>query len=552
MFFDNPILRRELLDRLRSWKTFAALLCVAAISSGLVLLRWPTDATIDVVSQGAMLVFQPLAFALVLAVMMLVPPFPATSLVTERRKGTLALLLNSPISPLQIYWGKLVSNVCLALILISASLPAMAACLAMGGISFVDHVLPLSLILLAMAVQYSAVGLWVSIRSTSSDSSLRMTYACVLALAVLSLGPLVWIGNLSGIWGHVAQWLTALSPISALQHITATQSATAALGISTGLIEFLAASGLLTLGFAISTVHQLDPLRLDRPRPVGKVVGKSGSSTSLLRRLNYLVDPQQRKASIPWWLNPVMVKEFRTRKFGRLHWLLRLVALCAIISLLLTVLAATGSVSWGVERIAGPLVLMQLALLLLVGPSLGANLIAAEVESGGWQLLRATPFPAWRILTGKLMSVVWTMILVLLATLPGYAVLSYIQPALSGQVNNVIISLLIAVAMVVAVSGCVSAFCRSTAVATATSYGILLTLFVGTLLVWLARGKPFGPLLVERLLQFNPAAAALSEMNAPGFEQYHLTPASWWMGGGVAVLCLTILTIRTWWMTRPD
>ena len=28
-----------------------------------------------------------------------------------------------------------------------------------------------------------------------------------------------------------------------------------------------------------------------------------------------------------------MVKEFRTRKFGRLHWLLRLVALCGIISL---------------------------------------------------------------------------------------------------------------------------------------------------------------------------------------------------------------------------
>ncbi|MEZ6078545.1 MAG: hypothetical protein R3C56_23600 [Pirellulaceae bacterium] len=80
---------------------------------------------------------------------------------------------------------------------------------------------------------------------------------------------------------------------------------------------------------AIITVRQLDPLQLDRPRPTGKVVSRAaGNSPSLLRRLNYLVDPQQRKASIPWWLNPVMVKEFRTRKFGRLHWLLRLVALC--------------------------------------------------------------------------------------------------------------------------------------------------------------------------------------------------------------------------------
>lgn len=139
MFWNNPILRRELLDRLRSWKTLTALLTVALVSSGLVLLRWPTDATIDIVSQGAMQVFRPLAFALTMAVMMLIPPFPATSLVSERRKGTLALLLNSPTTPLQLYWGKLASNVLLSLILISACLPATAACLAMGGISLTDR-----------------------------------------------------------------------------------------------------------------------------------------------------------------------------------------------------------------------------------------------------------------------------------------------------------------------------------------------------------------------------------------------------------------------------
>ncbi|MEZ6078544.1 MAG: hypothetical protein R3C56_23595 [Pirellulaceae bacterium] len=75
--------------------------------------------------------------------------------------------------------------------------------------------------LFIMAVQYTAVGLWISLRSSSSDASLRMTYAAVLALAVLSIGPLVWIGNLSGAAAWVAQWLTALSPISALQHISA-------------------------------------------------------------------------------------------------------------------------------------------------------------------------------------------------------------------------------------------------------------------------------------------------------------------------------------------
>ena len=71
--WNNPVLRRELSERLGSWKTLAAVLAVVTVSSGLVLLRWPSDATVDVVSQGAMLVFRPLACALTLAVMMLVP-----------------------------------------------------------------------------------------------------------------------------------------------------------------------------------------------------------------------------------------------------------------------------------------------------------------------------------------------------------------------------------------------------------------------------------------------------------------------------------------------
>jgi ABC-type transport system involved in multi-copper enzyme maturation permease subunit len=550
--WNNPILHRELFDRLQSWKTLAAVLAVVLVSSGLVLLRWPSDAAVDIVSQAAMLVFRPLACALTLAVMLLVPAFPATALVTERRKGTLALLLNSPMRPVQIYWGKLASNVLLALVIISASLPAMAACLAMGGLSFRNHIAPLIIVLVTMAVQYSAVGLWVSLRSASSDASLRWTYATVLALTVFSIVPLLIIGNLSGLPAEAARWLTAISPVSALQQISGSQAAVATLGIHTGTLEFVIASCVLTAWLAVVTIRRLDPRLLDRPRPAGKVMGKHGENSSLVNRLIYLVDPHKRKAEIPWWLNPVMVKEFRTRKFGRLHWLIRLVSLCAIISLLLTVVAASGTVSWGVEKIAGPQVLMQLSLMLLVGPSLGANLIASEVESGGWQLLRATPFSPLRILSGKLMSVVWTMLLVLLATLPGYAVMSYIQPALSSQVGNVTVSLLVAVAMVVSISGCVSAFCKSTAVATATSYGILLVLFAGTLLVWLARGKPFGPIFVEKVLLFNPAATAMNEMQTPGFETYNLAPGSWWVGGGIAVACMVVLAIRVGWMTRPD
>jgi ABC-type transport system involved in multi-copper enzyme maturation permease subunit len=264
------------------------------------------------------------------------------------------------------------------------------------------------------------------------------------------------------------------------------------------------------------------------------------------------VDPNRRKAGIPFWLNPVMVKEFRTRKFGRLHWLLRLVAAGAIISILLTVVAATGTVNWGVDRIASSMVLMQIGFLLLLGPSLGANLIASEIESGGWQLMRASPIPAWRILTGKLMSTFLTLLLLLLATLPGYVMMSYIQPAIGGQVSNVVVSLLIATAMVTILSACVSAYSKTSAAATAASYAILLLLFAGTLLIWLGRGNPFGPVFVERALLLNPAATALAEMKAPGFETFQLIPKGWYVGLGICAAGLAILILRIVRLTRPD
>lgn len=546
----NPIFLKEIQQRMRSWQTMVAIVLVALASCTLVLLRWPSDDRVDLVSQAAALIFRPLAFTLALAVMMLVPAFPATSLVSERNRGTLALLLNSPSRPSQIYLAKLLSNMAIALMIVSTSLPSLGACYAMGGISLTDHVFPLLLVLIAMCAQYSAIGLWISSRVNSTETSLRWTYCFVVVMVILSVGPIVFTGQLANWKAQVAHALSTISPVSSLLNITGSEAAASSIGLSTNWPHFLVVSFLLTAFFAVITIWQIDPIRLDRSRPAGRVV--KNYRGNILRRLFFLVDPNNQKAAIPRLVNPVLVKEFRTRKFGRLHWLARIVAFCMVASLALTILAATGTVSWGVGQIAVALVLMQLSLLMLVGPSLGASLIAAEVESGGWTLLRASPFSTVRILTGKLTSVLITMLMVLLATLPGYVVMSFIQPELGGQVSNVVLSLLIAIALIVSVSACVSAYCRSTAVATLTSYSILLVLFAGTLLIWLARDKPFGPDLVERALWLNPVAVALGEMNTPGFEQYRLAPMGWYVAGVISLFCLILLMIRTRQITRPD
>ncbi len=550
LVFQNPVLWRELAGRLRSIKTILAAIAIAVVSALLVILRWPTDATIDLASQGALEIFSPVAFAVAVAVMLLIPAFPATAIVGERQKGTLALLLNSPTTTTQIFVGKLLGNFLLGCILFSVSLPSIFACYAMGGVSISGHVIPLLLVLVGMTFQYSALGLWISARSHSSEASLRSTYAMILCLALLSIGPSVLVGNQSGSTALVSQAITTLSPIPALQEITGSQGTAQSMGIQSGWMLFVLVSLVIAILLSFLTIRVLDPLLLDRAKPAGKVL-ESNTST-WWRRLLFLVDPKRRKSSIPFWLNPIMVKEFRTRRFGRLHWLMRLVSVCAIISLVLAVVATTGTVRWGVDRIAASMVILQIGLLILLGPSLGANVIASEVESGGWQLLRAAPISTWRILTGKLLSIALTLLLLLGATLPGYITMAFIQPSVGGQVGNVLISLSVAAAMITLISACVSAYSRSTAVSTATSYTLLLVLFAGTMLIWLFRGSPFGPVLVENALLLNPAAIAMSEIKAPGFETYSLTPRGWYVGLLICSIAGFLLAIRTWRMTRPD
>src|SRR5262249_39770694 len=139
-----------------------------------------------------------------------------------------------------------------------------------------------------------------------------------------------------------------------------------------------------SLACALATLMRLNHTLLDRARPAGVMTQDRSHFGQMLRRLLFLIDPQRRSGSMTLWVNPVMVKEFRSRRFGRSHWTLRLIALSAILSLGLSYIAASGALGWGVEVIGGGLVLLQVALLILFTPSLAAGLVSAERESGSW------------------------------------------------------------------------------------------------------------------------------------------------------------------------
>jgi ABC-type transport system involved in multi-copper enzyme maturation permease subunit len=207
----------------------------------------------------------------------------------------------------------------------------------------------------------------------------------------------------------------------------------------------------------------------------------------------------------------------------------------------LTILTTTGTMDWGVETVGGILVVLQVGLIALVTPSLAAGLLSTERESGGWQLLMSTPLSAGRILRGKLASVALTLVLILLATLPGYAVMLAIKPAIALEVQRVVICLVAAAGFVLVLSAAVGSLWPRTAPATAAAYTVVLALCAGTMLIWLGRGAPFGHSTVEAALTVNPMAAALSVIRTPGFEEYDLIPANWWFLGITSAVALAVL-----------
>ena len=549
----NPVIRREFVGILRSPRAFGMLICLTVVFSLAVLMRWPADASVDLSGVQSLQVFRIFAYGLMAGVIFLVPAFPATSLVNEKTSGTLALLLNSPLSGLSIYIGKISGVLLFSLLVLTCSLPASAACYAMGGIDGVQFLL-LYLVLSLLALQYATLGMLISSYVQSSDAAVRITYTTVLGLLFLTLLPHAFFRG-TGVGGDfavmVGTWLRNVSPLPAVMEILG-QADVASYGLKSlpsvgGFIVLAVASA---FGFAIWCVLRLNNRIFDQSRSKGVITNDMNRMSRLFRRLMYVVDPQRRKRGIPWYLNPVMVKEFRCRRFGRSQWLLRLVSVCAVVSMVLTYMAAASITSWGVETIGALLVLLQVLLVVVLAPSLGSGLVSGERDSGGWELLRMTPISSFRLIFGKLMSVVWTLVLVLMATLPGYVMMVLIAPEMTHQVQQVLVCLLWISIYALAISSAVGSLFKSTAVSTSVTYVVVIGIFLFPVLVWLGRDAPFGFSTVETALLTTPVGAALSVIQAPGFESYELLPLSWWIAGALSFIMFLVLGVQVWRLSR--
>ncbi|MFA7235908.1 MAG: ABC transporter permease [Phycisphaeraceae bacterium] len=554
----NPIIRRELFGMLRRPQTLGIFVAMIALLALAVVALWPDSAVVALDGRTAQQVFGVFTYGLLVCLLMSVPAFPATAIVNERNSGTLALLLTSPLSGSQILVGKVSAVIGFVGALLALSLPGAVACFVMGGID-ISQILAVYAVLALTAVQYAVIGLLVSSYVRSADAALRMTYMLVLLLSVMVLGPYKLLqGQLPALFNEPLTWLYCVSPIPAITQILGSRDL-GSLGYVAqfnATFRYVVMSGLSIFLCTAWLAARLQPRLLDRSRATGKITDERSRGTQVFRRIMFLwfFDPQRRSGAIGDFTNPVMVKEFRTRALGRSHWMMRLIGACMIVSLALALAAST----WAATQpdklgyLGGVLVIFQMALVLLMTPALSAGLISSEIESRGWQLLQVTRLSPLRIIVGKLLSVAWTLAMLLAATIPGYVVLLVIDAGYADRVVNVLVCLVLSAVFALSLGAACSSIFRRTAVATAVAYLLIIAMSVGTLVFWLGQGVLFGEGLVAKVLTISPVAAALAAMRMPGFEQYPIVQSHWILIATLTVLCVLTLWARVRMLCRPD
>ncbi len=128
--------------------------------------------------------------------LLLVPALTAGSISGEREKQTLDILLTTRLTPFQIILGKLLSSISIMILLAVSSLPIIALCFSIGGITLLD-LAKFLLFLIITAIYLGSISIFFSTYCKRTTAATVCSYFAMLVLVFLSLLLVIGVGILS-------------------------------------------------------------------------------------------------------------------------------------------------------------------------------------------------------------------------------------------------------------------------------------------------------------------------------------------------------------------
>jgi hypothetical protein len=286
----------------------------------------------------------------------------------------------------------------------------------------------------------------------------------------------------------------------------------------------------------------------------GAPIGGLEDHRSIGRRVMYLIDPKKKRKPFGSF-NPLINKEARTNALRSGRWGIRIFYGSLFLSLALAVMSLYGSAEYQhlLAYVATVLVAFQIGVIGLVAPSLTSSAVSGEIENGTFEMLRMTPLGGGEIFWGKFIPAFLPAVLPVIALLPAYLAVCYIDTSYVMRLVQLLPVVVMAVAFCCTLGLCCSSFVNNTARATVSAYVIAGALFVLPMFAWWAGGEQLDIRTAAALASPSPLVMGMNLVahgdTTTGMTlpiQSHYATHLWIMGG----LCVLMLLMSRFRLTQ--
>ncbi|NNC81706.1 MAG: hypothetical protein HKN94_16295 [Acidimicrobiales bacterium] len=197
---DNPVLRRELIERVQGTKVAVFITIWLLLLTGILVLAFQGTVGInqefglDIASLGRVgrELYEWVLFGMTILVLFLVPGLTSGSITGERERQTLVPLQMTLMRPIDIIVGKLAAALAFLVLLIIAAMPLLATSVLIGGVGIFSLIRGLGMLIFTGLV-LGSVCVFISSRFKRTTGATVLSYAVAIIFAVGSfVGLLVY------------------------------------------------------------------------------------------------------------------------------------------------------------------------------------------------------------------------------------------------------------------------------------------------------------------------------------------------------------------------
>ncbi|MGQ9520022.1 MAG: ABC transporter permease subunit [Candidatus Fervidibacter sp.] len=212
LIIGNPVVSREMKVRMRFARSFwlqgAYLLFLTTIVLSAyrgTLAHSPLQHPAEL-QERLIAFYYTLLYSLVTVIVLVAPALTASAISFERELRTLDLLLTTPLRPMQILFGKLTASFAFLILLLVESMPVIAVCITMGGVTISDLLATYVLIGFS-TLHLCAFAMYCSACNRSSGAATFWAYLGVIAI----LGANFWMALFEFLFGTAPSAAPAMS-----------------------------------------------------------------------------------------------------------------------------------------------------------------------------------------------------------------------------------------------------------------------------------------------------------------------------------------------------